>query len=357
MRVLVVSRRYPPDVYSGTETMIAEIVRRASAEFEVRLVAGWQRDPALLPDGARKVDLAGIPGSLAWVRMARAAREEIERFGPDVVLSNNIETPAGRAPTVTIVYDFNFGSSGRRRSRVLRERFYRFRSRQLARVVVISEATRAQAVARGFDGDRIVVIYPGVDVTRFFPPVEAADDDPDRPLRLVYPSRILPGKGQHLAIEAFRLLPGRWRRRCELQIVGTVADTRYLVSLRRGAAGQRVTFHTDVPDIVPYYQGADIVLFPTMMEEGFGYTAVEAMACGRPVVYFHSASVDEACGDHAVGVPRGDVRAMAGAVVDLLDHPGRRGEMGRSAAAHVRAKFGWERTWSSLRSVLEEVAR
>ncbi len=356
MKLLVVSRRFPPDQFSGTETVIAELVRRARGELDVRLVAGWRRDPGLLPDDARKVDLSGAVAPVAWRRMARAATEEIERFAPDVVLANNIETPAGAVPTVAIVYDFNFGRSGRLRSGALREVYYRHKARRLARVVVISEATRAAAVRRGFDPARLVVIHPGVDLARFTPPAEEPVGG-DRALRLVYPSRILPGKGQHHAIEAFRRLPGRWRRRCRLQIVGTVADRGYLASLRRAAAGHPITFHPDVPDIVSWYQGADVVLFPTLMEEGFGYTAVEAMACGRPVVYYRCASVDEVAGAHALGVPRGDPAAMARAVEGLLGDAARRRLIGRAAAAHARERFGWERSWADHRRVLEEVAR
>ena len=60
-------------------------------------------------------------------------------------------------------------------------------------------------------------------------------------------------------------------------------------SVRCAGGGRRGSFFlsvTDVEDIVPWYQGADVVLFPTLMEEGFGFTAVEGMACGKPVIYY-----------------------------------------------------------------------
>lgn len=354
---MVVSRRYPPDQISGTETVISNVVDRARGVLDVKLVAGWRRDPALLPADARKVPLATLPKPLAWARMARAATAEARAFQPDVILSNSIEVPTGLAPTVTIVYDFNFGSSGRVATAKLRAAFYRFQARRLARVVVISEATRRFAIEGGFPPSTLEVIYPGVDVERFRPdPAAAPPPAGDEPFVLAYPSRILPGKAQHLALEAFRKLPLPLRDRAELRIVGAVADEDYLASLRRDAEGLRVTFHTDVDDIVPYYQGAHLILFPTMMEEGFGYTAAEGMACGRPVVHFHCAAVDEACGAAAVAVPSGDTSAMAAAAAELLVDPERCRALGEAGRRRVEDTFSWDAVWSRYRGVLEKVA-
>jgi len=359
VKLLIVSRRFPPDVFSGTETVISHVYEHARGEagVDVRLVAGWVRDPSLLPDDARKVRLAGLPKPAAWAAMARAARSEIRSFRPDVVLANSIESPASLAPSVTIVYDFNFGSSRRLLTARLRGRFYRHQAKRLQRVVVISEATRRAAIEQGFPPDKLVVIYPGVDVHAFCP---AAEPPPapgaDGSVVLAYPSRIIPGKGQHAAIEAFRQLPRRWRDRAELQIVGSAPEPDYLARLRREAQGLAVTFHTDVPEIIPYYQRASVVLFPTLMEEGFGYTAAEGMACGRPVVHFSCAAVDEACAGHAVGVPAGDTGALAGAVAALLDDPERCEAMSRAGRQHVVDRFSWEAVWSSYRRLLHGAA-
>ncbi len=354
---MVVSRRYPPDQISGTETVISNVVERARGVHDLRLVAGWRKDPSLLPADARKVPLAGVPWRGAGARMARAAVTEARSFRPHVILSNSIEVPTGLAPTVTIVYDFNFGASGRVATARLRGAFYRRQARRLARVVVISEATRRLAVEGGFPPSTLEVIYPGVDVERFRPDPDAAPPPQGgEPFVLAYPSRILPGKAQHLAVDAFRKLPPELRDRSELHIVGAVADGEYLASLRRDAEGLRVAFHTDVDDIVPHYQGAHLILFPTMMEEGFGYTAAEGMACAKPVVHFHCAAVDEACGGAAVAVPAGDTSAMAGAAAELLADPARCRALGEAGRQRVLDTFSWDAVWARYRDVLEQVA-
>ncbi len=357
MRVLVVSRRYPPDEFSGTETVISNVVERAGAEHEVLLVAGWRRDPSLLPDDAVRVRLRGLPRPAAWAAMARAARRAARSFRPDVVLGNSIETPTGLAPTVIIVYDFNFGSSRRLATARLREAFYRRRSGRLARVVVISEATRIEAVRRGFDPGRLAVIHPGVDTERLRPPDGAErDDHPGRPAVLAYPSRFIPGKGQHLAIEAFRRLCADRPGAAVLDLVGAASDPAYLADLRRRAEGLDVRFHTDVPDMAPYYRRADVILFPTLMAEGFGYTLAEGMACGRPVVHFHDPAVTEAAGGCAVGVTPGDAGEMARAARALLDDPARRRALGRAGRERVLTHYSWEAVWRAYREVLARAA-
>src|SRR5687768_18147126 len=85
------------------------------------------------------------------------------------------------------------------------------------------------------------------------------------PVRFVYPARILPGKGQHAAIDALGRMRPDQRYRAHLTLVGAVADRIYADQLRIQAYNQPVTFAYDVPDIVPYYQDAEVVLFPTLM--------------------------------------------------------------------------------------------
>ncbi len=356
MKLLVVSRRYPPDLYSGTETVISHLVEAARLEHQVKLVAGWVRDPALLPPDAVKVKLAGLPRPAAWLRMARAARRTAGSFRPDVVLANSIETPTSLAPTAAIVYDFNFGSSRRLATARLRRQFYKRQARKLARVVVISEATRKAAVDAGLAPQRLAVIHPGVDTTCFTP--SSAGDPPDgdgNPAIFSYPSRIIPGKGQHLAIDAFRTFCRRGGE-AVLHIAGSAPDAVYLESLRQRAEGLDVQFHTDVDSIVPYYQRAHVILFPTMMEEGFGYTAVEGLACGKPVIHFRCPAVEEAVAGHALAVAAGDSEAMAHAMQSLMTDPRRREALGEEGRRHVLDHYSWPAIWSRYEQLLMQMA-
>lgn len=355
MKILMAARRYPPDVWSGTETVFQNLYEQARAHHEVRLVVGWKRDRGLVPPEAVAVELKGLSKAAAWMAMSRAVLAEARRFRPDVVLSNSIEVPPTGVPTACIVHDLNFGQASADLETRLKAGFYALRGRALRAVITVSEASRQALVRAGLPAGRIEVVHNGVDTERFHPvePQPRADDR----VHFVHPSRILPGKGQHHALDAVARLPRLHKRRARLSIVGSVVDRVYLDQLRVQAFNQPVEFALDVPDIVPWYQAADVVLFPTVMEEGFGFTAVEAMACGKPVIWFDQPAVREATGGIGIAVPREDVAAMRKPMMGLMDDPEERARIGAEGRAWVVANLGWGRVWRRYEAVLEGIRR
>ncbi len=355
MKLLMAARRFPPDVRSGTETVFENLYARARRAHEVRLVVGWQRDRSLVPPEAVAVPVGGLSRAHTWARMARAVFAEARRWRPDVILSNSIEVPPTGVPTACIVHDLNFGQSHGGLGAAARKRFYALRARRLDAVITVSAASARALTGIGVDPDRIRVVHNGVD-TRVFRPDPTVPRDPER-VRLAYPSRILPGKGQHLAIDAVARLRRDVKRRVHLDIVGAVADPVYLDQLRVQAHDQPVSFALDVEDIAPWYQRADIVLYPTLMTEGFGFTAVEAMACGRPVIWFDQPAIREATGGIGVAVPRGDVDALRRAIHELVEDPERREALGAEGRAYVERNLDWDRVWEEYDRTLRAIAR
>jgi glycosyltransferase involved in cell wall biosynthesis len=362
VRILMVSRRFPPDVFSGTETVFQALYEQARARHEVRLVAGWESGREGIPAEAVGVRLRGMSKPNQWLAMARATRAEVKRWKPDVVLSNNIEVPPSGCPTVCIIHDLNFGEPGGRPlgasveswSSKARRAFYGFRSRSLDRVVTVSEASRQALAEAGVAEDRITVIRNGVDAARFCP---TDDRDGSDVTRFAYPSRILPGKGQHLAIDAIARLPRLHKRRAELHIVGANADRVYLDQIRVQSYDQPVRFSIDVADMVPHIQAADVILFPTVMAEGFGFTAVEAMACGKPVIWTDQPAIREATGGIGIAVAPEDVDGIRTAMKRLMDDPDERAAMGRAGREWVESNHSWDGVWERYERVLGSIAR
>jgi glycosyltransferase involved in cell wall biosynthesis len=357
MKLMMVARRYPPDVRSGTETVFENLYLQARVRHQVRLVVGYRDARSKVPPEALAVDLRGANKAESWAKLWLAARREARRFRPDAVLGNSIETPATGAPTACIVHDLNFGGSEKTLSGRAKEAFYRSRSRQLDAIVAVSAAARESLEASGLVGERMHVIHNGVDLTRFRPLEEERVLGEEGVVRFAYPSRILPGKGQHLAIEALARLHKRYKSRAHLTIVGAVNDPIFLDQLKIQAYNQPVDFHTDVPAIAPYYQAADAVLFPTLMEEGFGFTAVEAMACGKPVIWSDQPAVREAVGGIGFPVDRGDVEAMREAMIQLIEDPGLRAEVGEQGRAFVTERYDWINVWGRYEALLEDLVR
>ena len=86
--------------------------------------------------------------------------------------------------------------------------------------------------------------------------------------------------------------------------------------------------------------------------ESFGLVAIEAQACGTPVVAAHVGGLPTAVGDAGVLVRGRDLRDWTDAVEQLLDDPSARAELANRAVAHAAA-YGWAATTDRLIEVYE----
>lgn len=351
MKILMVARRWPPDVRSGTETVFEALWKEAARRHEVRLVVGYRGSAEGFPPEAVAVDLRGR-GPLAYLDMERAAVAEARRFRPDVVLSNSIEVRVPRVPNAVIVHDLNFGKAGRSAGNSARELLYTVQGRTLPAVITVSDHSAVRLREIGVPPERLHVIHNGVAVDRFTP----REPPPSDRVRFAYPSRILPGKGQHVAIDAVGRLRPDQRAKVALTIVGAAADPRYLDQLKVQAYNLPVTFAPDVPDIVPYYQDADVIVFPTLMEEGFGFTAAEGMACGKPVIWSDQPAIREATGGIGLPIPMDDADALKKAMWSLVEDPARRRALGEEGRRHIESR-AWSRVWERYEAVLRGIAK
>jgi len=351
LRVLIASRVFPPDTQSGVATVLRNLYERLREEADVRLVAGAWRDPSLLPADARTVAMSPESGLRGKATLELAVRRAALTFRPDVVVAHGLEIPTDLAPTVGILT--HPGRTGGRRG-ALRRRVLLRRIARMAVPVVPTEAARARWADFGVPSGRLRVAAPGVDTAAYAPSAETPA--PDAPLRLLYAARIRPDKGQHIAIEAVAGLHDLVRNRVALDIVGPVEDATYRQSLERRAKGAPVTFHDLVPDLALFYRAADIVLFPTTMDEVFGYSAVDGMACGKPVVFSRLPALREVTGDIGVAVPPGDVKRFGEAIRKLVKDAELRGDLGRRGRARVVERYGWDQAWARYKALIDEAA-
>jgi glycosyltransferase involved in cell wall biosynthesis len=86
-----------------------------------------------------------------------------------------------------------------------------------------------------------------------------------------------------------------------------------------------------------YLQLADIAALPSMWEEPFGLTIVEAMAAGLPLVTTRSGGIPEICEGVATIVDRDNVvENLASAIIDLYEHPEKRKQMATEALERAK---------------------
>ena len=162
---------------------------------------------------------------------------------------------------------------------------------------------------------------------------------------VLFCGRLEPDKGIHKLLEALGAVENP---RIKLLIVGSpffgrTQQSSFLRKLEQQARGLegRVQFTGYIPNeaLPAYYHLADVVCVPTLVEEAAGLVAVEAMACGHPVLATRSGGMPEyLAGSQAVLMDRGPdiVGQLAWALQMLYEHPNLCREMGAAGAQRAR---------------------
>jgi len=214
--------------------------------------------------------------------------------------------------------------------------------------------------------ERVEVIPCGVDTELFQPMARAAAKDllelGPEPV-LLYVGRLAPIKGLDTLLEAMRFVAPE----ATLLVVGgeqDEPDRGHGARLRQLAAalglGARVRFLPAQPQrrLPLFYAAADATVMPSYYES-FGMVALEAMACGSPVVASRVGGLVTTVKDGATGflVPEGEPRALAEALGRILADPARRERLSREATRWAQ-EHRWPcvaeavcRLYSSLRPV------
>jgi glycosyltransferase involved in cell wall biosynthesis len=241
-----------------------------------------------------------------------------------------------------------------------------------ARYVLVSslDYARHSSLARhGLRRDRVVAQPYGTDTRVFHPgPVDREalgrlGIDPSRPFVLFVGGMDAPHafKGVPELLQAFaaaglaadaqlvlvgegELRPGYQER---ARVLGLDGVARFL-----GRAGD--------DDLVHLYRAAAVTALPsTTREEAFGLVLTESMACGSPVVASALPGVREVVGEGedaaGIGVPPGDVPALAAALTRVVREPGLRSRLSRRAAVAVEERYSRDVERATLDSVFSSL--
>ncbi|TVL89462.1 GT4 family glycosyltransferase PelF [Streptomyces sp. SAJ15] len=207
----------------------------------------------------------------------------------------------------------------------------------------------------GTPPERIRTVYNGVDPAAFPP----AGPEPETPT-LSWAGRVDPIKGLETLIRAFALVRKEVPA-ARLRLFGGTprGGEGYRTDCERLAAdldvGDAVTFEGRVEDIRDAYAAGNVVMLSSI-SEGFPFTLIEAMSCGRATVSTDVGGVREAVGDSGLVVPPRDPERMARAALKLLHDPALRARMGEAARLRVIEQFTLRQTISAFRDIYHELA-
>lgn len=216
------------------------------------------------------------------------------------------------------------------------------------RFVTVSDLLKQDLVGHGIPAVKITTIYNGVNLAAFRQERVTGDVrkdlgiDPDVPV-LGMIARFHPVKGHRFFLEAAKTI-SRVRPACRFLLVGSGQYRSEVEAMvKQLGLREQVIFTGYREDIVDVLHSLDILVISSL-SEGFGLTAIEAMAMKVPVVATRVGGLPEIIkhGSNGILVPPAEGQAIAQAVLDLLANPEDSRAMAARAFEHVRENFSVE---------------
>jgi glycosyltransferase involved in cell wall biosynthesis len=342
-------------VATGTEVYARSIIQALAASRGTRMMRVYANavdPPPWLPAG---VEWRGIPFPRLWTHWR--LRQALRRERPDVTFipSHVLPVALGLKSVVTI-HDLGHRHEPRSYSRAAwwyLEATTRYAARRANRLIAVSQST-ADDLTRfyGVPGGRIAVVHSGVD-PRMRPQDPTKVADVLRRLKIggayfLYVGRNHPRKNLPMLRRAF----DEARRRgleAELVLAGPDHDP------KRNESGVMVLPYVAPEDLAALYAGAVALTLPSRFE-GFGFPALEAMACGTAVIASTAGALPEIVGTAGVLLSPDDAGAWSQAMLELAQDPSLQRRL-IAAGTDRSAEFTWNAAANKTWRVLEAVAR
>jgi glycosyltransferase involved in cell wall biosynthesis len=347
-----------PERPAGAGQYVLELARALSRreDVELSLVSrrgdGWRWEELAPGAAVEPVVPPSRPVRLAW-EQARMPRL-LSRLGVEVHHAPHYTMPEPAAvPTLVTIHDLTFFDHPEwheRSKAVFFRHAIRAACRRAAGIVCVSAATARRLRALLEPAAAVRVIHHGVDHSLFCPSEPRAGEDEARlsavgvrPPYVAFVGTVEPRKDLPTLVAAFDRIcaahPGMTLVIAGLAGWDAGSLDRAIAASRHAGRIKRVGY-LPRPSVPSLMRQSCAVVYPAV-EEGFGLPALEAMACGAPLVTTSGSAMEEVADGAAVLVPPRDVEALAGAMDMVVRRDeglaGRR-ERGLRAAA----RFTWE---------------
>ncbi|HEY4225850.1 MAG TPA: glycogen synthase [Pseudolysinimonas sp.] len=392
MRVDILSREYPPEVYGGAGVHVAELVRalRPTTDVVVRAF-GLARDEPEVFSYLVPAQLTGANPSLATLGVDLQMAEDVA--GADLVHSHTwYANGAGHLakllhgiPHIVTAHSLEplrpwkaeqLGGGYRVSSWIEKTAF------EAADAVIAVSAGMARDILRCYpaiDPARVRVVHNGIDLERW-QRIEDPDllrdlgIDPDRP-SVVFVGRITRQKGLPYLLEAAKRLPPE----VQLVLAAGAPDTpEILAEVQAGVEALQAERSGVVwldrllsqHELSVVLSNATTFVCPSVYEP-LGIVNLEAMACGAPVVGTATGGIPEVVADHLTGRlvpidqlddgtgtpvdPEKFIADLAETLTEVVSNPVAARLMGEAGRRRARDEFGWDRIAARTRAIYQEL--
>lgn len=388
MRVDLLTREYPPNIYGGAGVHVAELVRalRTDTDVIVRAFGDPVDEPDTFGYGVPE-ELAGANGSISTLGVDLQMAQDAG--GADLVHSHTwYANAAGHLakllhgiPHVVTAHSLEplrpwkaeqLGGGYRVSSWIEKTAF-----EGADRVIAVSEGMRRDILHAypALDPEKVTVVYNGIDLDRWKPlkddeRARALGIDPERPA-VVFVGRITRQKGLPYLLRAARLLPK------EVQVIlcaGAPDTPEIMAEVTRGVEALQAERAGVVwidrllsqEELRVALTASTVFVCPSVYEP-LGIVNLEAMACGLPVVGTATGGIPEVIVDGVTGRlvpiqqaddgtgtptnPDAFVAELAAALIDVVSDPERAALMGAAGRLRAETAFSWTSIGEQTRAI------
>ena len=224
-------------------------------------------------------------------------------------------------------------------------------------IITLSKRTASRLVDFGVAPEKITSIPSGVDVDVFKPSKDPHEDEHN----ILYFGPISSFRGIDVLLEAFAEIRQRFASaRLVILARGAKPDSRWVKKAGSSANLEIVGGTLDQGDVVRYLQRSSVVALPFKFwpQVECPSTVLEAMAIGKAVVTTSIGAVPEivTSNENGMVIPPNDSKRLARVVVELLDRPEVREEMGRKARERVERFYDWQVVTENTMKILSKYA-
>jgi glycosyltransferase involved in cell wall biosynthesis len=319
----------------------------------------------------RRLDALGIdtfelklPRGRAVLRNPRRLAHAVAQSGADVTilvesgyLAAALRAGGYRAPVIGVEHGslLHLDALSPYR-RLVRKIDRRSGANRCSAIVAVSEHMRERLLREG-GRSRVVHIPNGIDLARFTPNGAKEPDGTDGVV-VGCAARLVDGKGVE---DLMRALAQPSLAKTRLQIAGEGPNASALEHLGRSLGlEERMDLQGPVFDMPAFWRSIDIGVVPSNgLVESFGISAIEAMACAKPVVVTDSGALPDVIDDGATGtvVRAGDVTGLAEAIGRYASNPALRLEHGANGRRRCEERFSIQETASRYLELCRELIR